>query len=146
MKKLEPFVVSRQSYGATLDVVGVQVSILASNDKTGGYEITLQEGPEGTGPVPHAHPWDESFFVLRGAVEIHCSGQNVAAEPGTLVHFPAGTIHGYRFRAGGGAMLEISGPGGFATKMFELIAKENPQGPAETARLFAALQAAGTAA
>jgi quercetin dioxygenase-like cupin family protein len=144
--KPEPFVVTRQSYATALDVVGVQVTILASNDKTGGYEITLQEGPEGAGPVPHAHPWDESFFVLRGTVELHCSGQSVTAEQGTLVHFPAGTVHGYRFGAHGGAMLELSGPGGLATKMFELIAKNNPRGPAETAQLFAALQTASTAA
>src|SRR5690349_10305674 len=110
--KVDPFVVTPQNYRQPLVVVGVNVTVLASNEATKGYEITVQEGPEGTGPVRHTHPWDESFYVLRGTVDVDCDGRIVEAEPGTLVHFPAGTAHGYRFGAGGGAMLEISGPGG----------------------------------
>ena len=37
--------------------------MLASGAQTGGYEIFLQVGPEGSGPPPHNHPWDESFYV-----------------------------------------------------------------------------------
>jgi hypothetical protein len=29
----------------------------------------LQEGPEASGPPPHSHPWDESFYVVKGKIE-----------------------------------------------------------------------------
>lgn len=134
--KLESFIVSPQNYRQPVKVVGVDVTVLASNDLTGGYEITLQEGPEGTGPELHAHPWDESFFVLRGLVDIEFDGRRVTAKQGSLVHLPAGTTHGYRYGAGGGAMLEISGPGGLATKAFELIAKHGITDFAQLAALL----------
>jgi quercetin dioxygenase-like cupin family protein len=90
-------------------VLGVSVTVLASNIQTQGYEITLQSGGEGAGPPPHRHDWDESFFVLRGSVEISIDGKANLCGPGTLVHLPAGTVHGYRFGTGGGELFEISG-------------------------------------
>ena len=141
--KNETFVLTPETQSKPLRVVGVDVTVLASSDQTGAYEITLQEGPAGTGPGRHTHPWDESFFVLRGTVEIDCDGKVTNAKAGTLVHFPKGAAHGYRFGAEGGAMLEISGPGGVATKMFALIANAmTPQGP-DMAKLGAACEATG---
>ncbi len=55
---------------------------------------------------------------------------------GTLVHIPAGTVHGYRFGAGGGRMLEVSGQGGFATQMFANVSKQVPPGPPDIPRLL----------
>ena len=49
--------------------------------------------------------------------------------PGTLVHVPAATMHGFRYGVGGGEMLELTGQGGFATQMFTVINKEIPPGP-----------------
>lgn len=51
-------------------MLGTKITVLASNAATHGYEITLQEGEEGSWPPPHSHDWDESFYVLRGNVEI----------------------------------------------------------------------------
>ena len=66
------FVVAPKDYPRPLNVVGEHITVLASEAATGGYEIFLQEGPEGTGPPPHSHPWDESFFVT-GARSISAS-------------------------------------------------------------------------
>src|SRR5512143_2817736 len=108
--KPEPFVVSPKAYEPALNVLGVSVTVLASNVQTQGYEITLQSGGEGIGPPPHRHDWDESFFVLRGSVEFSIDGKVDLCSPGMLVHLPAGTVHGYRFGPGGGEMFEITGP------------------------------------
>ena len=67
--KPQTLVVTPESYPQPLNVVGELVTVLASGDATAGYEIFLQEGPEGSGPPPHSHPWDESFFVTRGTVD-----------------------------------------------------------------------------
>ena len=66
--KAEPFVVSPKTYEPALNVLGVSVTVLASNQATLGYEITRQEGEKGMGPPPHSHDWDESFYIIAGKV------------------------------------------------------------------------------
>lgn len=141
--KAEPFVVSPETCPPALHVLGVNVTVLASNVRTRGYEITLQAGEEGVGPPPHRHDWDESFYVLRGNVEITVAGRADHCTPGMLVHLPAGTVHGYRFGAGGGEMFEITGAGGTATRMFESVNREVPPGPPDVAKLTALLERNG---
>jgi quercetin dioxygenase-like cupin family protein len=136
----QAFVLTPDSYPRALDVLGVQITVLAPNSATHGYEITLQEGGEGAGPPPHSHPWDESFFVMRGRVEFGCADKIVEARAGSLVHVPAGTVHAFRFGAGGGAMIEFSGAGGAATRMFTQLAQEVPPGPPDVPKLVAILQ------
>jgi quercetin dioxygenase-like cupin family protein len=141
--KARPFVVSPKTYEAPLSVLGVRVTVLASNAQTQGYEITLQAGDEGAGPPPHQHDWDESFFVLRGSVELSIDGKANAYGAGTLVHLPAGTVHGYRFGAGGGEMFEITGQGGNATRMFAQVDREVPPGPPDVPAVTALLRQNG---
>ena len=43
---------------------------------TGGYEIFLQKGSEGSGPNPHSHPWDESFYVTKGEIDFGIGNRN----------------------------------------------------------------------
>ncbi len=140
---IQPFVVIPENYPHPLNVIGVKVTVLASNAATQGYEITMQEGDEGSGPPPHSHNWDESFYIVKGKVEFSHGDKTVMAESGTLVHLPAGSVHSFRFGAGGGAMIEISGPGGFASKVFTDIDKEIPPGPPEIPKLIRILQQHG---
>ena len=118
-----PFVVTPEDYASTLDIVGEHVTVLASGEATSGYEIFLQRGPEGSGPPPHSHPWDESFFVVKGQIDFGIGPESKTASPGTLVHLPAETVHWFRFRSGGGEMLSMTSRLG-ASKMFADIARE----------------------
>ncbi len=97
--KAQPFVVTPKDCDPALNVLGTKVTVLASNAATQAYEITLQQGDEGMGPPPHSHNWDESFYVLKGKVEFTCAGKTIMCMPGTLVHVPAGTVHGFRYGA-----------------------------------------------
>ena len=137
--KTQPFVLAREDYARAMNVLGVQITVLASNTATGSYEITLQEGGESVGPPPHRHDWDESFFVLDGEVEISCEGKAIVGRAGTLVHVPGGTAHGYRFGTGGGRMLEVSGQGGRATQMFTNVSRQVPPGPPDIPKLLEVL-------
>ena len=67
---VKPFAVFPDNLPPSLNIVGEQITILASKDVTHGYEIFLQDGPEGSGPPPHSHDWDESFYITRGASRI----------------------------------------------------------------------------
>ena len=96
----------------------------AHGSTTGSYEVFLQEGPEGSGPIPHTHPWDESFYVTRGEVDFSIGrSEKRTARAGDLVHVPAGTLHWFRWNLGGGAMLSITSRLG-ASRMFEDIDRE----------------------
>jgi quercetin dioxygenase-like cupin family protein len=118
-----PFIVGPEDYADTLDVVGEHITVLASGEATGGYEIFLQRGPEGSGPPPHSHPWDESFYVVRGEIAFGIDDDSKTASPGTLVHLPAGTVHWFRFGRGGGEMISITSRLG-ASEMFTDMARE----------------------
>jgi quercetin dioxygenase-like cupin family protein len=110
--------------GRPLNVVGEHISVLASGSTTGSYEVFLQEGPEGSGPIPHTHPWDESFYVTRGEVDFSVDRSEMrTARAGDLVHVPAGTPHWFRWKHGGGAMLSITSRLG-ASRLFEDIDRE----------------------
>jgi quercetin dioxygenase-like cupin family protein len=137
------FVVTPRDYNPALNVLGTKVTVLASNAATQAYEITLQQGDEGTGPPPHSHNWDESFYVLKGKIEFTCAGQTVACMPGTLVHVPAGNVHAFRYGAGGGEMLELTGQGGSATRMFTAVSHEIPPGPPDVLKVVEVLKQNG---
>jgi len=118
-----PFVVAPKDYPPALDIVGEHITVLASGEATEGYEIFLQSGPEGSGPPPHSHPWDESFFVTKGQIEFGMGPESTTASPGTLVHLPAGTVHWFRFGPGGSEMISMTSRLA-ASKMFTDMARE----------------------
>jgi quercetin dioxygenase-like cupin family protein len=118
-----PFIVAPKDYAPTLDIVGEHVTVLASGEATEGYEIFLQRGPEGSGPPPHSHRWDESFYVVRGEVDFGIGSESATAATGTLVHLPAGTEHWFRFGKGGGEMISMTSRLG-ASRMFTDMARE----------------------
>lgn len=139
----KPFVVTPEDYARSLDVVGEKITVLASKEATQGYEIFLQEGPEGSGPPPHSHDWDESFYVVKGQVEVTYGGNTAMGKAGTLLHVPAGTVHCFRFGPGGGQMISVTGANGRASGLFTDIDKEVPVGPPQPEKLVTILQRNG---
>jgi len=137
--KPESFVVTPKTSAEALNVLGLRVTVLATNVQTQGYEITVQRGSDGSGPPPHHHGWDESFYVLEGSVDFTVAGKTVHCQRGTLVHIPAGTVHSFRFGAEGGEMFEVTGAGGTATRMFVDLANRFPPGPPDLRLVTAAL-------
>ena len=130
----QPFVVEPKNYPHPLNVVGEQVTVLAAGDATKGYEIFLQEGPQGSGPPPHSHPWDESFYVIQGTIEFGVGKESQVAAAGTLVHLPAGTTHWFRFGKDGGQMVSMTARLG-ASRMFADIAREISAGSPDLEKL-----------
>jgi len=141
--KVKHFVLTPDQHAPALNVVGTKVIVLAANAVTQSYGITLQRGDEGTGPPPHSHDWDEAFYVLNGEVEFLCEGESQLCMPGTLVHVPGGTVHGFRYGRGGGQMLEITGQGALAAQMFNAINKEIPAGSTDIPKVLEVLKRNG---
>ena len=120
---VKPFIVAPKDYAPALAIVGEHITVLASGEATEGYEIFLQRGPEGTGPPPHSHPWDESFFLIKGQLDFGIGAESMTGSPGTLVHVPAGTVHWFRYGRGGGEMVSMTSRPG-ASKFFSDLAGE----------------------
>ena len=97
----KPLIVSPDQAPAPLKMVGEEVVDPRIRRATGSYEIFRQAGPEGSGPPPHSHAWDEAFYVLDGEVMFGVDGQqDLVAKAGTLVHVPGGSTHWFRFGTG----------------------------------------------
>ena len=139
----QPFVVTPNTYPPGLNVVGEKITVLASQAQTQGYELFLQQGDEGTGPPSHSHDWDESFYVVKGRIEIAFGDQRITATSGTLVHLPAGTIHSFRFGPGGGEMFSVAGHTGQAARLFTTIDREIPAGAPDIPKLIAVAETCG---
>ena len=124
-----PFVVTPGGAPRPLKIVGERITVLASGAQTGGYEIFLQAGPEGSGPPPHSHPWDESFYVTKGEIAFSIDNSEATALPGTLVHLPAGTTHWFRFGKGGGEMVSMTSREGASHLFAEFDREISPDNP-----------------
>jgi quercetin dioxygenase-like cupin family protein len=125
-----PLVVSPDQAPAPLKMVGEEVTILASGEQTGSYEIFRQSGAEGSGPPPHNHSWDEAFYVIEGQLLFGVDDdQELIAKPGTLVHIPGGTTHWFHFGPGGGEMISITSHAGAAAYFTQVDAEISPTNP-----------------
>ncbi|HYC88179.1 MAG TPA: cupin domain-containing protein [Thermoanaerobaculia bacterium] len=117
-------IIANPADGARLRVVGDVVRVLASTAQTGGaYEIFELEGPEGSGPPPHAHPWAEAYVVIDGEAEVFVDGAHSLATAGCFYHIPAGTTHAYRIRSKSAKFVVITSPHGASEFFTELDAE-----------------------
>ena len=135
----KPFILKPNARRAALNVIGTQITVLASETEIQDQQITLQSGDEGTGPPPHSHDWDESFYVTKGQINFTCGGETAICTAGTLVHVPAGTVHAFSYGPGGGEMLEITGRRSNAVPMFTALDREIPPGPPDVAKVIQVL-------
>ena len=138
-----PIILKPEEYQPALNVIETNVIVLASNRDTQGQEFTFQSGQEGAGPPPHSHEWDESFFVVKGTVEITCDGKTVVCTPGTLAFVPGGTIHSFKYGSDGGEMLEVTGVGSAAVQMFSDLSAEIPAGLPDVERVVDVMARSG---
>ncbi|HEX8606759.1 MAG TPA: quercetin 2,3-dioxygenase [Pseudoduganella sp.] len=67
------------------------------NGSAGKFLAVMTEGPAGDMIPPHFHALHtEVFFPLEGTLNMIGNAQKLMAEPGDIVHIPAGTIHAYQ--------------------------------------------------
>ena len=108
---------------APRQVLAERITILADHSQTGSYEVTLHDGPEGAGPVPHFHPWDEAFYVIDGEVDFNCGGTSKRLTAGGFIHVPGGTVHAFRYASPTARMVGITSGEGSAA-MFTAVDRE----------------------
>ena len=125
-----------------LKVVGEVIRVLADASQTGSYEVFEQHGPEGAGPPPHTHAWDEAYFMLEGEMDVLLGDRMVVLKPGAFVHIPGGTPHFFRYRAGGGRFVSMTSRGG-ASGFFGALAEALPDGRVDIPKVVGVAESHG---
>jgi mannose-6-phosphate isomerase-like protein (cupin superfamily) len=125
--------------GRRYDMGRIQAVFKADGSETvGGYSISEWWLESHTsGPGPHSHPEDDTFYVLEGTMSVFVGDHWIDAAQGSFVLVPGGTIHDFENRSSARAgMLNLSSPGNFEEHMPGIVDwfHEHPPGrPAEGA-------------
>lgn len=84
---------------------GTYTVLVAGADTAGRYALIDMLVPDGSGPPPHRHDFEEAFHVLEGEVEVTVRGQAVRATAGQVLNVPANAPHRFRNVSGRPARL-----------------------------------------
>jgi mannose-6-phosphate isomerase-like protein (cupin superfamily) len=80
-----------------LSLVGDSYTVLVSGKQTEGrYCLIDMLVPDGSGPPPHRHDFEEMFTLLEGEVEFTFRGQTMNVPQGATVNIPANAPHQFR--------------------------------------------------
>jgi quercetin dioxygenase-like cupin family protein len=95
-------------------LVGDTYSILVSGaDTAGRYCLIDMIVPDGGGPPPHRHDFEETFILLEGELEFTFRGQTATVRAGSTVNIPANAPHVFKNASGRSVhMLCMATPAG----------------------------------
>ena len=97
-----------------ISLAGDTYTLLVTGDQSGGrYCLIDMYVPDGGGPPPHRHDFEEMFTILAGQVEFTFRGQTSTVSAPTTVNVPANAPHAFRNTSGSPArMLCVCAPAG----------------------------------
>jgi mannose-6-phosphate isomerase-like protein (cupin superfamily) len=104
------------------------------------------------GGIPlHRHAGqDETHYILRGRYQFRCANHSLHAEPGAVIHVPAGMVHGFRnIGAEPGELLCMVTPAGPLERFLEAAGEPItdptvlPEQPLEMQRLWSMAERIG---
>ena len=86
-------------------VGGTYTILLSGGDTAGRYCLIDMLVPQGAGPGPHRHDFEEMFTLLDGEVEFTFRGETSVVKTGMTVNIPANAPHFFRNTAAKTARL-----------------------------------------
>jgi quercetin dioxygenase-like cupin family protein len=97
-----------------VSVVGDTYTILVSGAQTAGrYCLIDMLVPDGGGPPPHRHDFEEMFTLLEGELDFTFRGKSQTVRAGSTVNIPANAPHAFKNTSGKTAhMLCMCTPSG----------------------------------
>lgn len=124
-------------------------TLLATGDQTNGglfqFEAVV---PKGGGPPPHIHHGeDESFYLVKGTLEVLVEDKVYTANPGDFVYVPRGTVHRFK-NVGEETAVQLvtfvpSGMEGFFNEVFHKVENRNDATPPITEELIQRMNKVG---
>lgn len=89
-----------------ISLVGDTYTILISGEDTAGrYCLIDMLVPDGGGPPPHRHDYEEMFTLLEGEIEFMFRGQSQVVKTGSTVNIPSNAPHAFKNKSGNPARL-----------------------------------------
>ena len=89
-------VITRRGDGESLSILGTRARFLCTVEQTGKawslMEVVL---PKHAGAPPHAHPWDEAYYVVAGDVKFMVDGEEHLVGAGEFLYAPADMLHAF---------------------------------------------------
>jgi quercetin dioxygenase-like cupin family protein len=120
-----------------LNVLGAQVRFLCEGHSTHGawsmMEVTL---PQGAGPPPHTHEWDEAYFVTDGDILFTVGERQFCASAGDFVYTPGGVVHGFRGKSNQPARALIFDAPAHAGNFFKRVDQEVKELPRDLPKVL----------
>jgi quercetin dioxygenase-like cupin family protein len=110
---------------------GVYTILLSGADTAGRYCLIDMLVPDGGGPPPHRHDFEEMFTLLEGELEFTFRGETQVVRAGSTINVPANAPHRFVNKSGKIAhMLCLCAPAGqeefFLTVGFPLESRTSP--------------------
>jgi quercetin dioxygenase-like cupin family protein len=105
--------VSASMATAALAYSGITVKMLVDKRLDAQLQTMFMVGYQpGAVAHPHDHPFEESYFMLEGEVDVVADGERTTLHPGDVFWTGVGCIHAfYEMRGGTVLWLETSAPG-----------------------------------
>lgn len=70
--------------------------VLTGADTANKYAFIDMHIPPGGGPMPHAHEFEEMFYVVEGEVEVFCHNERTTAKAFAAVNIPGWAPHMFK--------------------------------------------------
>jgi quercetin dioxygenase-like cupin family protein len=97
---------SSEAKHVSVGSAGDTYTILVSGEESGGrYCLIDMFIPDGSGPPPHRHDFDESFTILEGEIVFTVRGQHYLVATGATVTIPSNAPHSFRNASGKAARM-----------------------------------------
>lgn len=126
----------RRSDGETLTVLGMPLRFLCdAHDTAGAWSLMEEDIPEGHGPPPHRHDWDEAYYVISGALDFEVDGEPVRLEAGEFAYFPRGTVHAFKGASASPARVLIFAAPAHSSAFFKDVDREVRTVPDDLAKV-----------
>ncbi len=82
-----------------------------ASDTNGQYAMFEMTDHAGGGAPVHSHPWEETFYILEGEIEILLDGRYEVFGAGAVVNVPADAIHAFQVVSPVARALVVMAPG-----------------------------------
>jgi quercetin dioxygenase-like cupin family protein len=80
-----------------ISLAGDNYAMLITGKQTDGrYCLIDMRVPDGGGPPPHRHDFEEMFTILEGEIEFTFRGEKHTVRAGSTVNIPANAPHNFR--------------------------------------------------
>ncbi|WP_329228661.1 cupin domain-containing protein [Streptomyces canus] len=117
-----------------ISLVGNTYAMLITGEQTDGrYCLIDMRVPDGGGPPPHRHDFEEMFTILEGEIEFAFRGEKHTVRAGSTINIPANAPHNFRNASGAPArMLCMCTPAGqdeYFTRIGDVVAGKDAPPP-----------------